>query len=169
MIVYLAGSIPKGDEEARTFADWRARYRAVLEQCFAAECITPRAGEVDETDVVLVVGKDSASIKRSDLVVVNAEERLGAGTAMELVIAKYLKKPVVTILPRDTYHRKSNIHFDGVLVADWIHPFVATFSDLVLEKIEDVARYAKRIRAIVPKDITIIDEAIARREAMMKK
>ncbi len=167
MTIYLAGSIPKGDEEEKDFDDWRVQYRAALEQCFVADFITPRAGEVDETDVVLVVGKDSASIKRSDLVIVYAEERLGAGTAMELVIAKYLKKPVVTILPRDTHHRKSSVHFDGVFVEDWIHPFIATFSDLVLENIADVASNANRIRAIVPKDITIIDEGIGRREAML--
>lgn len=170
MKIYLAGSIPKGDTEASAFSDWRKRYTEVLGKVFpGAEFITPKAGEVDETDNVLVVGKDSRSIKISDLTVVYAEEKIGAGTAMELVIAKYLKKPVVTILPKDTHHRRSNLHFDGVLVADWVHPFIKTFSDFVLEKIEDVQSIKDEILKNPPIDISIVDEAIARREINLRQ
>jgi nucleoside 2-deoxyribosyltransferase len=165
MKIYLAGSIPKGEEEEKTFSNWRQRYEEVAGAVFPdATFITPKAGEVDETDVVLVLGKDSHSIKISDLVIVNAEEKLGAGTAMELVIAKYLGKPVITILPKDSYHRRPNLTFNGTLVEDWVHPFVAAFSDFVLEKIEDVAGIKDKIFSNPPKTIRVIDEAISRRE-----
>lgn len=164
MIIYLAGNIPKGDDETKSFEDWRGRYQEILGKIFQAEFITPKAGEVDETDALLVVGKDSRSIKISDLVVVNCEDRLGAGTAMELVIAKYLKKPVVTVIPKDTYHRRSNLQFNGVLVQDWAHPFVKAFSDFVLDKVEDVAEIKELIFSTKIKDISLIDEAIALRE-----
>ncbi len=168
MKIYLAGSIPKGDEAAKNFDNWHQRYRAVLEPLFFAECLIPRAGEVDETDYVLVVGKDSYSIKISDLVVVNAESKLGAGTAMELVIARYLKKPVVTVLPKNTHHRRSNLMFDGVLVEDWVHPFIKTFSDFVVEKVDDISAIKDQVLSAPVKDISIIDKAIARREASLK-
>ena len=162
MKIYLAGNIPKGDEEAKGFEDWRKRYQAVISKVFNAEFIIPRAGDVDETDAVLVIGKDSTSIKNSDLVIVYAEERLGAGTSIELTIAKYFKKTVVTIMPKNTYHRRSNVVFDGKNVEDWIHPFVNAFSDMVLEKIDDVASLKDKILSLKPKDISVIDEGLHR-------
>jgi len=167
MKIYLAGSIPKGDGAAKNFDDWHKRYGAVLEPLFNAQCLIPRAGEVDETDYVLVVGKDSYSIKTSDLVVVNAEGKLGAGTAMELVIARYLKKHIVTVLPKNTHHRRPNLVFDGVLVEDWVHPFIKTFSDFVIEKIDDIVAIKDQILSAPVKDIGIIDQAIARRETTL--
>ena len=164
MKIYLAGSIPKGDKETEEFIDWRKQYITVLEKVFDAEFITPLAGEVDETDQLLVVGKDSKSIKSSDLVIVNAEEQLGAGTAMELVIAKYLKKRVITVLPKNSYHRRSNLNFNGKEVEDWIHPFVHTFSDFVVEKVEEIKNIKDAIFSSNAKDITIIDDAIAHKE-----
>ena len=167
MKIYLAGSIPKGDEESKDFIDWRKQYITVLEKVFDAEFITPLAGEVDETDQLLVVGKDAKSIKSSDLIIVNAEDRLGAGTAMELVIAKYLHKLVVTVLPKDTYHRRSNLTFGTVSVDDWIHPFVHTFSDFIVEHIKDVEQLKLSIFSSSAKDITIIDRAINHRESKL--
>jgi hypothetical protein len=167
MQIYLAGSIPKGDEEAKTARNWRDEYVTILREFFAADFIYPMAGEVDETDVMLVLGKDSRSIKISDLVIVNAEERLGAGTAMELVIAKYLKKPVITVIPKDTHHRRSNLTFNGVLVADWIHPFIAAFSDAMVERVEDIKQLKDTIFTAVTKDITVINQAITKRETSL--
>src|SRR5579885_868015 len=104
MKIYLAGSIPKGNEEASNFKHWHEHYTNVLARIFNAETIKPKAGEVDERDHLLVLGKDSRSIKISDLVVMNAEGQLGAGTSMEMVIAKHFKKPVIVVLPKNTYH-----------------------------------------------------------------
>src|SRR3989338_8470524 len=139
MKIYLAGSVPKGAEEEKDFINWRLHYKQVLERIFEAECILPNSGDVDEGDFLLVVGKDSKSIKSSDLVIINAEEKLGAGTSMEMVIAKYFKKPVVTVLPKNSHHRRPNITFQGkFFVEDWVHPFVHTFSDFVVENIAEV-------------------------------
>lgn len=166
MKIYLAGSVPKGEEEEKDFVNWRYRYREVLEKVFDAEFIFPMSGDMDEGDFLLIVGKDSKSIKSSDLIIINAEERLGAGTSMELVIAKYFKKPVVTVLPKDSYHRKNNVTFGGKFhVEDWVHPFVHTFSDFIVEKIEDIEKIKNDILSAKVKDITIIDSAIRHRES----
>jgi hypothetical protein len=102
----------------------------------------------------------------ADLVVVKAEEKLGAGTSMEYVIAKYFGKPVITVIPKDSHHRRSNLYFADVLVVDWIHPFVASMSDFVVEKIEDVEGIKNKVLKQTPKDITYIDEAIAHAEGL---
>lgn len=165
MKIYLAGSVPKGSEEESAFVNWRLRYRAALEKIFDAEFILPNSGDMDESDFLLIVGKDSSSIKSSDLVVVNAEGRLGAGTSMEMVIAKYFKKPVVTVLPKNTHHRRANVTFQGkFFVEDWVHPFIYTFSDSVVENVEEIAKIKEKILASEIKDITIVDKAINHRE-----
>src|SRR3989344_3817220 len=123
MKIYLAGSVPKGGEEEKTFINWRAKYKEVLGKFFDAEFVFPNSGDMDEGDYLLIVGKDSRSIKYCDLVVINAEERLGVGTAHEMVIAKYFGKPVITVLPKNTYHRRPDVVFQGKYqVEDWMHP-----------------------------------------------
>jgi nucleoside 2-deoxyribosyltransferase len=165
MKIYLAGSVPKGAEEEKEFVNWRLRYKTVLEKIFAAEFIFPGAGDMDESDFLLIVGKDSRSIKHADLVIINAEERLGVGTAHEMIIAKYFKKPVVTVLPKNSYHRRANVTFQGKYhVEDWMHPFVHTFSDFIVETPAEIATIKNRISSEPVKDISIIDHAINHRE-----
>lgn len=159
MKIYLAGSVPKGDKEAMDFKNWRLEYQEILKNIFDAEFIDPYERELDESDFFGVVGKDCGQIRESDLIIVNAENKLGVGTSQELVIAKYFKKPVVTILPKDSAHRKSNVLFNNINIEDWIHPFIFTFSDLIYESIEKINK--NEIENIKPKDISIIDRAIS--------
>jgi hypothetical protein len=169
MKIYLAGSVPKGAEEEKSFVNWRLRYKDAINKFWDAEFIFPGAGDMDESDYLLIVGKDSRSIKYSDLVIVNAEERLGVGTAHEMVIAKYFKKPVITVLPKNSYHRRSNVVFQGKYsVSDWIHPFLHTFSDFIVEKVEDIKNIAGEVLHAFPKDISIIDKAVSHRENKAK-
>ncbi len=165
MKIYLAGSVPNGANEEKKFIDWRLRYKQSLEKFFNAEFVFPGAGDVDESDFLLIVGKDSRSIKLCDLIIVNAEERLGVGTSHEMIIAKYFSKPVVTVLPKESYHRKSNLTFKSkYYVKDWIHPFVHTFSDFIIEKPEEMESIKDKIFQDSIKDISIIDQAITYRE-----
>lgn len=94
------------------------------------------------------------------MVIVNAEEKLGVGTAQELVIAKYFKKPVISVLPKDTHHRRSKVVFHGRLVEDWIHPFIFAFSDFIVESVDKIETIKDKICSSKIKDISVIDEAI---------
>jgi len=165
MKIYLAGSIPKGTEEEKEFVNWRFKYKEILESFLDAEFIMPNAGDMDESDFLLIVGKDSKSIKSSDLVIVNAEERLGAGTSMEMVIAKHFKKPVITVMPKNSYHRRPNMTFqDKYFVEDWMHPFVHTFSDFIVEDVSEIKQIKDKLFNSSIKDISIIDNAIEHRD-----
>lgn len=114
MKVVLLGSIPKGDDIRKGWSDWKIPYMDAIRR------VLPGAGFVhgdtisDSAGPEMVVGHDLAQIKRADICVVDAREKLGAGTAQEIVIAKYLEKPVVTIIPRDTHHHKTDVTFHGV-------------------------------------------------------
>jgi len=160
MKIYLAGSVPKGDAEAKIFNDWRSKYKQLLQKFFEADFIEPYHKELDEGDFLAVVGQDCRHIKDSSLVIVNAEEILGVGTAQEIVIAKYFNKPVISILPKDTHHRRPNVVFHGKLVEDWIHPFIFTFSDFIVESIDEIEKIKGEIFSSKIKDISVIDEAI---------
>lgn len=165
MKIYLAGSVPKGAEEEKEFRHWRLDYKKILEKFLDAEFIMPDSGDMDESDFLLIVGKDSRSIKLSDLVIVNAEEKLGAGTSMEMVIAKHFKKPVVTVMPKNSHHRRPNMTFQGkFFVADWMHPFINTFSDFIVENVSEIERIKDQIFNSPIKDISIINQAVAYRE-----
>lgn len=161
MKIYLAGSVPKGDEEQKTFRDWRKDYQLVLKDVFiGALFIDPYDCRIDERDFFSVFGFDCKHIQQSDLVIVNAESRLGVGTSQEMVIAKYFKKPLVTVLPFDTFHRRSHIVFQGQNVEDWIHPFIHSFSDHIIEKVENIRKLKTTILSQPVKSISIIDQAI---------
>lgn len=154
MKIYLAGKVPKGDSDKRDSVNWRGQYQETLREVFPeAQFIDPYTRDLDESDFLAVVGQDCYHIKESDLVVVNAETKLGAGTSQEYVIAKYFLKPVVTVLPKNTHHRRSNIVFHGRTVEDWVHPFIHTFSDFVVENVEEVRGLKEKISSGQMKDI----------------
>lgn len=161
MKIYLAGKVPKGDNEAKTFHNWRNEYKKVLQRLFHdADCIEPYHLDLDEGDYLLVVGSDCKHIKDSSLVVLNAEDKLGVGTATELVIAKHYQKPVITVLPKDSHHRRSNVVFHGKLIKDWIHPFIFVFSDFIVESVGEVEKIKDKVFDTEIKNISIIDESV---------
>lgn len=84
---------------------------------------------------------------------------------MELVIAKHFKKPVITVMPKKSYHRRSNVTFQGkFFVEDWMHPFIHTFSDFIVENVAGIEGIKDRIFNVPAKDISIVEKAIAHRE-----
>lgn len=148
MRIYLAGSIPKGDHEAATFRDWRVEYAAALRSLHPSVEIADPNVPVDESDPLCVAGMCCHLIRESDAVVVCAESKLGPGTSQEMLVAKYYGKPVVTVLPRDSAHRKSDTVFHGQLVRDWIHPFVSASSDAVVESVGEIALHHLRPESV---------------------
>jgi hypothetical protein len=161
--ICLLGSIPKGDDVRKNWKDWKLEYKEKLSQIKDIKFIDGDAWR-DETKPLELVGHDSYMIKNADIIIVNSEKKLGAGTAQEMLIAKYFSKPVISIVPKDTHHRKSNIVFDGTKIQDWIHPFILTFSDLIVENIQESVEWIKEFNRNPESkeinDIKIIDKAI---------
>ena len=165
MKIALLGSIPKGDDIRKGWVDWKDDYkRIILEAVPGAEFVDGDAIS-DNAGPQMVVGHDLALIKGSDLCVVDARSKIGAGTAQEMVMAKYMKKPVVAVIPKDTHHRKTNVVFHGVKVEDWTNPFLLLSSDYIAGSIEDaahwIADYASGCTMDVQiKDISVFEQAI---------
>ncbi|MBU0648054.1 hypothetical protein KJ855_02640 [Patescibacteria group bacterium] len=160
MKIYLAGSVPKGDKEAKSFDDWRVRYRRAVGECLDAEYIDPYERDLPEDDFLCIFGKDCQQVKSSDLILVCAENKPGVGTSQELVIAKMFGKPVITVLPKDSPCRRSNVVFRGKTIEDWIHSFIFAFSDVIIEDIAEIGKVLAGLKDITPKDISIVEEAM---------
>lgn len=166
--VFMAGKVAKG-EEICSIKDWRVACIEKLKQVRKFEFISPENPKLDESKPFTVFGYACKLIRDSDFVLVDASRRLGAGTAQEMIIAKYFDKHVMTILPRNTYHRRTNLQMYDVLVEDWIHPFIYTLSDHIFDSIEEVADFLiqnPNFLETAPKKLSIIDESIASYEAI---
>ena len=76
-----------------------------------------------------------------------------------ILIAKYYKKYVVTIIPENTNYCRRNITLMGRFIEKQIHPFAYTSSDLIIESIKDLdMNYVyEQMQLGNIKDISIID------------
>ena len=120
---------------------------------------------------LLVVGHDLWMVKHTDIAIVDAPTKIGTDTAQEMIMAKYFNKPLISIIPKEAHHRKSNITFHGIIIADWIHPFLHISSDAVVENIEEaivwIKQYMKKPEAIKIKDFSVFENAIETFEKKM--
>jgi len=139
----LLGSIPKGDEKRKNWVNWKSEYVNKISQAIPQAKFLHGDLISDNAGPELVVGHDLWLIKNSDVVIVHAVSKIGAGTAQEMVLAKYFQKLLISIIPKDTHHRRTNVVFNGVNIEDWIHPFLYVSSDYVAENIEECIKWLK--------------------------
>jgi len=167
--ITILGKVPKGDKIRESFADWKERYVAEIEKQIPDAKILHGDHIRDDVGSTLVVGHDLWTVKNADVVVVNGEEKVGAGTAQEILMAKYFQRPVVCVIPKETHHRKSNLSFNGLLIEDWIHPFLDISSDYIAPSLEDAVSWVKdygegKVTAPI-KDISVFEKAIEQFES----
>src|SRR5580700_3998899 len=143
MKIVLLGSIPKGDDVRKDWIDWKIQYVEIIKRTAPNTTFVHGDAISDNAGPELVVGHDLAQVQQADVCVVDAQQKIGAGTAQEIVFAKYLKKPVIIVIPRGTHHRKTNVTFNGITIKDWIHPFLSLSCDYVAETVEDAATWVK--------------------------
>mgnify|MGYP003982899033 CR=1 FL=1 len=164
--IYLAGKVPKSDTE--DFVDWRLECKKNLGED-TYNYISPLENRAEETDTFAVFGQCCSQIKRADIILVHANKKLGAGTSQEMLIAKYFGKAVITYLPKNTPHRKTNIVLTGKNIADWIHPFIAECSDIIVESYDELSQAVLELSNKKIKDILIVDEALSYYEKLYLK
>ncbi len=169
MKIVLLGSIPKGDDIRKDWVDWKLPYIKTIKSLLPdAEFIH---GDMisDNAGAAMVVGHDLSMIKQANICVVDARQKIGAGIAQEMVIAKYLRKPVVAVIPKNTHHRKINVVFHGIIMDEWIHPFLKVSTDYVAESVEEAAKwiheYSSAPEKFLIKDLSVYDDVIAKFEA----
>lgn len=141
--LYLAGSIQKGHEKKdETF--WTNEEMNLLKNSlnqYELSFLNPAFRTDDLSDQRSVFGRDMLQVFSSHVVFVDARDRRGLGVGAEMMWAKINKIPVVTWAPRNSHYNKDRTTILGVSVDHFIHPFVDSLSDQIVETLEEGAQW----------------------------
>lgn len=147
--IYLAGSIKKGHENAdETF--WADEHMQMLKgylNAFDVSFLNPAFRSDDLSDQLSVFGRDMLQVFCSDIVFVDARNRRGLGVGAEMMWAKLNKIPLVVWAPKNTHYHLSHASILDVPVTDYVHPFVESLSDKVVETLEEGADWIRTVKS----------------------
>lgn len=141
--IYLTGSIKKG-HEASNESYWTqediSRIKTNLEK-FDVSFLNPAFRTDDLSDQFSVFGRDMLQVFSSNIVFVDARDRRGLGVGAEMMWAKVNKIPVITWAPRNTHYHKDHTIILNVPVANFVHPFVESLSDKIVDNLIEGAQW----------------------------
>jgi len=163
--IYLAGSIKKGHENSNE-SYWTEADMTFLKNSLSSydvSFLNPASRSDDLSDQRSVFGRDMLQVFCSDIVFVDARDRRGLGVGAEMMWAKLHKLPVITLAPKNSHYHKSDTTLLGVPVKDWIHPFVESLSDAIVENLQEgitcIERFLSDSSSSI-KDIAYIESAM---------
>ena len=144
--IYLAGNIQKGHEqESQIFwtdadQDFLKNRLSEVEISF----LNPAIRKDDLSDQHAVFGRDMMQVFCSDIVFIDARERRGLGVGAEMMWAKINSIPVLTLATKSSHYWKKEVNLLGKQVENWIHPFVYSLSDMIVEDLNQAADWIAR-------------------------
>ena len=145
--LYLAGSIRKGHEKPDGEFYWTEEDMAQIRKAlgeYEVSFLNPAFRSDNLSDQRSVFGRDMTQVYCSDVVFVDARNRRGLGVGAEMMWAKFHKIPVVTLAPKDTHYNKTKTSLLGVPVENWIHPFIESLSDAIVDHLEEGAEWIRK-------------------------
>lgn len=155
--VYLAGKVQKG--LTGQAAEWREKFTALVKDKDII-FLDPNTADYAAMPIQRYFGRDVHMIFSADIVVAEASEKMGLGTAQEMLIAKYYGKPVITIAPPGTHYDKEIETVAGK--KRYVHPFLSATSDAVASSYEEAAKilqaHLAEEKTITPKRIDLIEK-----------
>lgn len=160
MKVYIAGKVSK-DSIFKTH-HWRDDFCAELEKLSSLnlENIDPLKQEASLTSPQAIFEKDCQLINRADVLVVYLSDDISVGGSQEILIARYLHKPVIGFAPRGGKFNGSKREMLGKIIDNYQDPFVFSTCDVVCGTIEEVAHAMQNVDTIKPTGLDIIDRAL---------
>lgn len=147
--IYLAGSIKK-DHEKTEDSFWTEDNMNLIRsslQGYYVSFLNPAFRTDDLSDQHSVFGRDMTQVFCSDVVFVDARERRGLGVGAEMMWAKIHNIPVVTWSPKNSHYNKEKTTILGVPVQGFVHPFIISLSDKVVETLEEGADWIHLVRS----------------------
>jgi hypothetical protein len=141
--IYLAGSIQKGHEKSDDSYWTEENIRTLRDTICDCEVsfLNPALRSDDLSDQLSVFGRDMLQVFSSNAVFVDARNRRGLGVGAEMMWAKVHKIPLVIWAPKDSHYHKSSTTLLGQSVENWIHPFVESLSDKMVQTVEEGAEW----------------------------
>src|SRR5262249_6606562 len=163
--IYLAGSIKKEREKCNE-SYWSESDMEFLRDnltTYEISFLNPAFRTDDLSDQHSVFGRDMLQVFCSDIVFVDARERRGLGVGAEMMWAKVHRLPIITLAPKNSHYHKSNTTLLDVALKDWVHPFVESLSDAIVEDLQEGVIWIERFvsNASIPiKDVAYIESAM---------
>ena len=158
--IYLAGSIKKDHEKADD-SFWAEDHTTLLKNKLAEYSVSflnPAFRSDDLSDQRSVFGRDMLQVFCSDFVFVDARDRRGLGVGAEMMWAKFHNIPVVTWAPKNSHYSKEKTTILGVPVNGFVHPFVHSLSDKIVETLEEGAEWIHSIKTNPDRNIKGVDD-----------
>lgn len=144
--IYLAGNIKKEHETQGDF--WSDEeincLRAHLGE-FEVSFLNPAFRTDQLTDSLSVFGRDIVQVYCCDVVFVDARNSRGLGVGAEMMWCKMNGTPLVVWAPMNSHYRKSYTTILDKPVKDYVHPFVASLSDKIVDTLEEGAEWIKTL------------------------
>lgn len=162
MKVYVAGKVSKDSSFGTHY--WRDEFCKELEKLSGLMLtnLDPVKSDTDQSNPSEVFAHDCFLISQADVVIVYLSDDISVGGSQEILIAKYLQKPVIGLAPRGGKFNGSTKHHTNKIIHDYKDPFVFSTCDVVCDDIESVAQTLNQLKDLKIKGIELIDEAIER-------
>jgi hypothetical protein len=165
--IYLAGNVSKINSEEDD--SWREAFKKELKEKLDGVDVkfldpTVRLGHLK--DSYSVFAQDIFFTANSDFVIVEAMNKVGIGVGVEMVAAKMHGVPVISVVPKNSYYRSidqySVKHLSEEIKNNWLHPFLSSLSDVIVEDLDQAAVWIKEHlnEKKKIKDHSVIEEAI---------
>jgi nucleoside 2-deoxyribosyltransferase len=161
--LYIAGKVSKDSSFGKHH--WRDEFCNELVQLSGLELthLDPLAEETSVSGVSDIFAKDCRLIEQSDLVVVYLSDDISVGGSQEILIARYLHKPVIALAPFGGKFNGCKKEMLGAVIEDFQDPFVFTTCDIVCGDVASVAEALKTIDLTMSTGMDIIDRALSQR------
>lgn len=143
--IYLSGSIKKGINDSQNKTYWTGEdintMNSVLAPRFEPVYLNPSVRNDDLSSTDTAFGRDLLQVYLSDIVFVDARSKKGIGIGAEMMFAKTYGIPVLSIVPEESYYRRTNFEYLGQQIDNWTHPFISGLSDFICSSVNEAAEY----------------------------
>lgn len=158
--IYLAGKIKKQHEvKNETYWDDEAliNIQEVLGDEFAVSFLNPAVRKDNLNSQKSVFGRDMIQVFASDFVLVDIRDRRGLGVGAEMMWAKINDIPVVCWSPKDSHYNKTKTSLLDVEVENWVHPFVESLSDLIINDLSELKEFVDNGINLTKNKLTMLE------------
>lgn len=158
--VYVAGKVSKNSIFGKHH--WRDEFidRLISLSGVKLESLDPLKVEAGMTKPLEIFRKDCRLINEADLLIVYLSDDISVGGSQEILIAQYLKTPVIGFAPYGGKFNGSTRHMLGKEIKNFKDPFVFMTCDVVCGSVEEVAIAVKDYKKLRPKGIHLIDKML---------
>lgn len=162
MKIYIAGKVSK-DSVFKTH-HWRDDFCDKLAELsgISLENIDPLKITHDFSNINAIFELDCQLINEADVFIVYLSDDISVGGSQEILIARYLRKPVIGFAPKGGKFNGAKREMPDQIIDNYQDPFVFSTCDVVCGTIGEVAEALQNISAITSSGLDIIDRALHR-------